>query len=160
MVIVYRSRTPVNVIDRFAIIYYTMKLASSLLWYVYHYEEITHLDRSVSKILRRLWSYSQHPPFQLPLDSYEWDPRWWYFKRFERENIYSPGGKSYEHLIVFLGNTRGCIFERMEEKGKRGTGTRGAICSSFALITATKCLAREALVVSSATRRRPWAIST
>lgn len=35
-----------------------------------------------------------------------------------RKNIYSPGGKSYE-TIVFLRNTRGCIFEMTEEKGKR-----------------------------------------
>lgn len=37
---------------------------------------------------------------------------------FRRENIYSLGGKFYK-IIVLLGNTRGCIFERAEEKGKR-----------------------------------------
>lgn len=145
-------------------IYYMMKLPSSLPRYDCHYAGITHVDWSVSKILRRLWNYSQHSPFCFnfrQIEMYVDDD----FKRFDfqkREYLFSwrkilqNYRTSWKHarLHFWTGGGEG------KKNRTRGTGTRGAICSSFALITATKCLAREALVVSSATRRRPWAIST
>lgn len=149
-------------------IYYMMKLSSSLLRYNYHYAGITRYQKSfvvreaVLNILHfvptsyKLFKFPRMRCTLMMIIKYIW---------LSEERIFILlAENSPNKIIVFLGNARGCIFRTDGGEGKknrtRGTGTRGAICSSFALITATKCLAREALVVSSATRRRPWAIST
>lgn len=165
MVIAYGSRTTLSTDLRYLLHDEVVKLVTSIQLPLCR-------DYAVSKILCSSRSCSQHPSFrsnflqivQIPTNEMYIDDDFQIYLTFRRENIYPPGGKFSYKIIVFLGNARGCIFRTDGGEGKknrtRGTGTRGAICSSFALITATKCLAREALVVSSATRRRPWAIST